>query len=120
MTPTPSPGDLARLWLKAWNTGDLDLLPLAPDFVHTSPFGRFEGAEEYLRVVEPMSRKSVVDIRVRDVLEGEDRAVITYWLETSAGVVEACDWIFVEGDRIREVNAYYDPTVNRAALEKDE
>ncbi|MFQ5552033.1 MAG: hypothetical protein ACE5FJ_12440, partial [Gemmatimonadales bacterium] len=87
------------------------------DFVHTSPFGRIEGAEEYLRIVEPMSRKSVRGITIKDVLEGEGRAAITYELETTAGIVEACDWIFVENDRIREVNAYYDSVTNRAALE---
>lgn len=82
---TESPGSLARSWLRAWDTGDLSLLRLAPDFVHTSPFGRIEGAEEYLRIVEPMSRKSVQGIDVKDVLEGEDRAAITYDVRTPAG-----------------------------------
>ena len=54
-----SPAEKAHTWLRAWATHDLSLLRLAPDFVHTSPFGRIEGAEEYLRIVEPMSRKSV-------------------------------------------------------------
>lgn len=114
-----SPGGLARTWLRAWDTHDLSLLRLAPDFVHTSPFGRIEGAEEYLRIVEPMSRKSVSRIRVRDVIEGEDRAAITYYLETPKGTVEACDWVFVENGLIREVNSYYDSVTNRAALEAD-
>ena len=113
-----SPSELARLWLHAWNTGQLDLLPLTVDFVHTSPFGRFEGADEYLRMVEPMSRASVRAITVRDVVEGPGRAVIAYDVETPRGRVEACDWIFVDGDRIREVKAYYDPTKNREALEE--
>jgi hypothetical protein len=112
-----SPASLARSWLRAWDTGDLSLLRLAPDFVHTSPFGRIEGAEEYLRVVEPMSRKSVRGITVRDVIEGEGRAAIAYELETPAGTVEACDWVFVENGRIREVNSYYDSVTNRAALD---
>lgn len=112
-----SPASFARTWLRAWDTDDLSLLRLAPDFVHTSPFGRIEGAEEYLRIVEPMSRKSVVGITVKDVIEGEGRAAITYELETPAGTVEACDWVFVEDGRIREVNSYYDSVTNRAALE---
>ena len=115
--PNESPGDLARTWLRAWDSGDLSLLRLTPQFVHTSPFGRIEGAEEYLRIVEPMSRKSVRGITVKDVLEGEGRAAITYDVETPAGTVEACDWIFVEDGRIREVNSYYDSVKNRAALE---
>ena len=112
-----SPEVLARMWLQAWDTHDLSLLRLAPDFVHTSPFGRIEGAEEYLRIVGPMSRKSVVAIRVKDVIAGEGRAAITYELETPAGTVEACDWVYVEDGLIREVNAYYDSVTNRAALD---
>ena len=112
-----SPASFARTWLRAWDTGDLSLLRLDPNFVHTSPFGRIEGAEEYLRIVEPMSRKSVLSITVRDVIEGEGRAAITYDLETPAGMVEACDWVFVENGLIREVNSYYDSVTNRAALE---
>ena len=64
-----------------------------------------------------MSRKSVRGITVKDVLEGEGRAAITYDVETPAGTVEACDWVFVEDGRIREVNSYYDSVKNRAALE---
>ena len=112
-----SPASMARTWLLAWDTGDLTLLELAPHFVHTSPFGRIEGADEYLRVVEPMSRKSVVSIEVKDVIEDGDRAAITYELETPKGTVAACDWVFVEGDRIREVYSYYDSVTNREALE---
>lgn len=113
-----SPAEIARTWLRAWESGDLSLLHLTPDFVHTSPFGRIEGAEKYLRIVEPMSRQSVRGIKVRDVLEGEGRAAIVYDLETTAGTVEACDWIFVQDGRIREVNAYYDSTTNRKAMAK--
>lgn len=109
---------LARTWLRAWDTHDLSLLRLAPGFVHTSPFGRIEGAEEYLRIVEPMSRKTVVKITVTDVIGAEDRAAIAYELETPKGTVKACDWIFVENGRIQEVHSYYDSTVNRAVLEE--
>ena len=117
-----SPAELARTWLLAWESHDMDLLRsiLTPDFVHTSPFGRFEGSEDYLRVVEPMSRKSVIGIRIRDVIGSDDRAAVAYELETPAGTVESCDWIYVEDGRIREVNAYYDSTTNRAALEQGE
>lgn len=113
-----SPAQLARIWLRAWDIHDLSLLRLTPDFVHTSPFGRIEGADEYLRIVEPMSRKTVRKITVRDVIEGDGRAAITYELETPAGTVEACDWVYVKDGRIREVNSYYDSVTNRAALER--
>ncbi len=112
-----SPAEMAKTWLRAWDSGDLNLLRLAPDFVHTSPFGRFEGSQEYLRVVEPMSKKSVNSIHIKDVIEGDGRAAITYVVRTPAGDVEACDWVFVKDGLIVEVNAYYDSVTNREALE---
>ncbi len=115
-----SPAEIARTWLRAWDTGDLSLLKLTEDFVHTSPFGRIEGREEYMRIVEPMSKKSTVGITVRHVMEDGDQAVIAYELETKAGKVEVCEWVFVENGRIREINAYYDSTVNRKALDGED
>ena len=114
-----SPESLAQTWLRAWDTGNLGLLRLSPDFVHTSPFGRIEGAEEYLRVVEPMSAKTVVGITIKDVVSGKGRAAIAYELETPKGTVEACDWVFVEDGVIREVRSYYDSVVNRSVLEDE-
>ena len=64
-----------------------------------------------------MSRKSVESITVRDVIGGDNKAAIAYELETPKGTVEACDWVFVENGRIREVNSYYDSVVNRSVLD---
>lgn len=35
-----SPEEVARTWLRAWDTGDRSLLKLRPDFVHTSVTNR--------------------------------------------------------------------------------
>lgn len=112
-----SPAEMARIWLRAWDSGDLGLLGLAPDVVHTGPFVRIEGSEEYLRIIVPMAEKSVVRIAVKDVIEGQGRAAVTYELVTPAGRVEASDRVFVENGLIREVNAYYASSTNRKALE---
>ena len=45
------------------------------------------------------------------------RAAIAYVVETTAGPVEACDWVFVEDGRIRNVHSYYDSVTSRQALE---
>ena len=45
-----SPESLARTWLRAW--------------------------DEYLRIAEPMSRKTVNKITLRDVIGGENKAAI--------------------------------------------
>ncbi len=45
--------ELAVGWIEAWIRMDLEWLKerLAPDFVHTSPFGRLEGRDFYLEKV---------------------------------------------------------------------
>ena len=57
-------------------------------------------------------------LRLRAWDTGDGRAAITYEVETPAGTVEACDWVFVKDGLIREVNSYYDSVKNRAALER--
>lgn len=82
MTMTGGSADLAVQWIEAWVRMDLEWLRrrLAPDFVHVSPFGRLEGREHYLATVEPMARKSVMDLTVRDVIASENRAAV--WFRT--------------------------------------
>lgn len=107
---------LARAWIQGWIDGKPDDIPLADDFVHSSPFGTVRGRETYLEWVKPMAEKSVAGITIRDVIGAEGRAAITFDLETPAGIVPSCDWVFVADGTIREVNSYYDSTKNREAL----
>ena len=118
MTKSERSAELATGWIEAWKRMDMDWLRrrLAPDFVHVSPFGTLEGREPYLETVEPMARKSVVDLVVRDVVASGDRAVVRFENRTPNGVVETCDWVRVEGDRIREIRSFYDSAKVRELL----
>lgn len=93
---------------------------LAPDFVHVSPFGRFDGRDTYLAAIEPMARKSVMELEILDVVADDDRAVIRFNNKTPRGVVETCDWVRVEGGRIREVRSFYDTKRVRETLSAEE
>lgn len=114
--------ELARGWIEAWIRMDLDWLRrhLAPDFVHVSPFGRFEDRESYLAAVEPMARKSVVELGIKDVVASGDQAVIRFENRTPRGVVETCDWVSVEDGRIKEIRSFYDSVAVREVLSSDE
>lgn len=109
-------------WIEAWIRVDMGWLRrrLAPDFVHTSPFGRLEGRDAYLAAVEPMARKSVMELVVRDVLADGDRAAVWFENRTANGVVESCDWVTVEGDVIAEIRSFYDSAKIREVLTPDE
>lgn len=122
MTGTECSAELARGWIEAWGRLDMEWLRrnLAPDFVHTSPFGRLEGREPYLATVEPMARKSVMELRILGVLGGGAQAAIRFENRTAAGTVESCDWLRVEDGRIREVRSFYDPAAIRKVLAPEE
>lgn len=109
---------LAVGWIEAWIRMDMAWLRrwLAPDFVHVSPFGRFTDRESYLAAVEPMARKSVVTLTVTDVIASDEQAAIRFENHTPGGVVESCDWVRIEGDRIKEIRSFYDSARIRQVL----
>lgn len=114
-------GALARGWIEAWQRMDLDWLRanLTDDFVHTSPFGRLEGREHYLEVVVPAARKSVLELVIREVMAEDGRAAIWFENRTAEGAVDSCDWVFVEGDGIREIRSFYDTAGLRKLLPEE-
>lgn len=113
---------LATGWIEAWIRMDMDWLRsrLAPDFVHTSPFGRLEGREYYLDNVEPMARKSVQELRIIDVIADGNKAAVWFENHTPGGVIPSCDWVRVENGMIMEIQSFYDTTKVREVLSPDE
>lgn len=122
MTKSERSGELARGWIEAWTRLDLEWLRqrLAPDFVHVSPFGRFEDRESYLEAVEPMARKSVVDLTIKDVIASGNQAAVRFENKTPNGIVDSCDWVRVENDQIKEIRSFYDSTKIREVLSPED
>ena len=114
--------ELAVGWIEAWKRFDMDWLrrTLVPGFVHVSPFGRFDDRESYLAAVEPLARKSVSELTILETVATGDVAAIRFENRTARGVVETCDWVWVEGDSIREIRSYYDTAKVREVLSADE
>lgn len=118
MTTTERSAELAVLWIEAWIKMDMAWLRqhLTSDFVHVSPFGRLEGRDAYLATVEPMARKSVVELKVKDVIARGNRAAVWFENRTPTGIVDSCDWIRVENDMIKEIRSFYDSEAIRKVL----
>ncbi len=114
--------ELAVGWIEAWIKMDMAWLRqrLAPDFVHVSPFGRFEDRDSYLAAVEPMARKSVVELTVKEVIASENQAAVRFENRTPQGVVETCDWVRVENDHIKEIRSFYDSALIREVLSSED
>lgn len=122
MTPGEGSAVLAVGWIEAWIRMDMDWLRtrLAPDFVHISPFGRFDDRDSYLAAVEPMARKSVVELVIKDVLANADQAAVRFENRTARGVVETCDWVRVRNGLITEIRSFYDSATIREVLSPTE
>lgn len=118
MNESERSAELARGWIDAWTRLDMQWLRqrLVPDFVHVSPFGRLEGRESYLETVEPLARKSVMELAVKEVIATGDQAAVWFQNQTAGGVVETCDWIRVEDGRIKEIRSFYDSAPVREIL----
>ena len=122
MTRRERSAELATGWIEAWAERNMDWLrqKLAPGFVHVSPFGRFEGRESYLAAVEPLARKSVVELTILDVIASGNQAAIRFENATPKGVVESCDWLRIEHGRILEIRSFYDSARIREVLSPSE
>ncbi len=118
MTMSERTAELAVGWIEAWVRMDMAWLRqrLAPDFVHVSPFGRLEGRDSYLETVEPMARKSVMELKVKDVIASGNQAAVWFENRTHKGAVETCDWVRVENDVIQEIRSFYDSATIRETL----
>ena len=110
--------ELAMGWVEAWQRFDMEWLRqhLAPDFVHVSPLGRFDDRETYLAAAEPMARKSVTELVIRETIVDGDVAAIRFENRTPLGAVESVDWVRVEDGLIREIRSFYDSANIREIL----
>ena len=101
---------LARVWIERWNEGTPDLIPLAENFTHTSPFGRVEGRQTYLDWVKPLAKQNVTELRILRTLSSSNEAVIHFEMQTPKGSIQGCDWVVVEDGQITEIHSFYDAT----------
>ena len=99
---------LARLWIECWNQSRPDDIPLAENFVHTSPFGRVEGREVYLEWVKPLAAQNVAQLDIQRSMGTDDEAVVHFEMTTPTGVISVCDWVSVKDNEIVAVHSLYD------------
>jgi SnoaL-like domain len=101
---------LARAWIDGWNAGLPDDIPLAKNFVHTSPFGTVTGREKYLEWVRPMAAKNVTSLKIIRTLAGDGESAIWFEMMTPNGLVQVCDWVQTHNGEIIAITSFYDAT----------
>ena len=109
MTATLPP-PVAR-WFTCWSSGVIDDLPITDDFRHTSPFGTIESKSRYLEIVNK-NRESFLGNKLtvlKHIVDGND--VCVQFRQTRDDDPEfemnVCEWYVVDGDRIREIQSFY-------------
>lgn len=106
----PLPPPVAQ-WFACWNSGNVDELPITDDFRHTSPFGTIETKARYLDIVNK-NRKSFLGNKLTVLTQIVDGNVAcVQFLQTRdddpAFEMKVSEWYFLEGDRIREIESFY-------------
>lgn len=110
MADSNSAETLARVWIDRWNEGTPDLIPLAENLTHTSPFGRVTGRQTYLDWVKPMAKQNVTKLTILRTVSSSNEAAIHFEMQTPKGLIQVCDWIVVEKGQITEIHSFYDAT----------
>lgn len=107
---------LAHAWIQGWIDDCPDDIPLADDFVHTSPFGELTGRDHYLDTIKPASKRNVTKLTIRQTLGNDKEAVIRFDMETPKGTIPCVDWISIEGNRITRIHSFYDASLLRGSV----
>ncbi len=99
---------LAHAWIDGWNAGNPDEIPLAPDFMHSSPFGVVKGREKYLAWVKPLADKNVTTLTILKTLGGDGESAIWFEMGIPNGLVQCCDWVQTDNSEIVAITSFYD------------
>lgn len=108
--------ELVHTWFELWTTGDFEQLPLADNFIHTSPYGKVEGKERYLDLARANKEAFTGNtFDIHETLSDEKRACVRYTMISPTGRLNVSEWIYEENGLISEIIAYYNLQEERSA-----
>ncbi|MBB6521458.1 nuclear transport factor 2 family protein [Pseudoteredinibacter isoporae] len=97
-------------WFECWNSGNIEDLPIADDFTHTSPFGTIEGKKRYLEIVAKNKQDFLGNtlIVTKQITEGTHVCVQFEQSNKNTGLeMTVCEWYELEGDVIKSIRSFY-------------
>ena len=99
---------LVEEWFSKWEKGDFNHLPIAENFLHTSPFGTINGKREYLSLVEKNKDKFLgYKFNLLDEIYFENKACVRYSAIKGDFSLDVSEWYYIKNDLIEEIIAYY-------------
>ncbi len=102
---------VATAYFDAWKANDFDTMRslLADDVTFSGPLAQLEGAENYMKGIEGMSRITS-EISIRKVFVDGPDVLTWYDLHTTvAPPVPVANWLHVEDGKITSLRVAFDP-----------
>lgn len=101
---------VVKKWFRCWEKGNIEELPIADDFSHTSPFGTIKPKAKYLEIVGK-NRKDFLGNTLtvtQQIKEGSQVCVQFEQKNKNTGLeMTVCEWYVLEGDLIKEIRSFY-------------
>lgn len=101
---------LIEKWFQCWNSGEIDDLPIADDFIHTSPFGIIESKPRYMEIVNK-NRQDFLGNKlsvIKHICQGNQACVQFEQHNSNTGLqMTVCEWYELEGDVIKSIRSFY-------------
>ncbi|XOV78811.1 MAG: hypothetical protein ACFHVJ_18065 [Aestuariibacter sp.] len=108
MQDVNSAQSLVAFWFACWETGDIDSLPIAESFTHTSPFGKIDGKKAYLELVQQNLDKFLSHrFEIIDGLYEPEKACIRYLAIQTDFELAVTEWHYCKNGQIHDIVAYY-------------
>lgn len=105
------PASVAAACLEAWTTGDFATTRslLHDDISFAGPLGATEGADDYVRGVQGLSRIVKGAERRRVIADGDDVCIVYDLVtDTAAGTIPTAGWYHVRDGRIASIRVFFD------------
>ena len=97
-------------WFSCWRNGNVEDLPIADDFIHTSPFGTIESKSRYMEIVLKNKKDFLGNSLnvTRQIREGNQVCVQFEQKNENTGLeMVVCEWYHIEGSQIKEIRSFY-------------
>ncbi|MBT8256253.1 MAG: nuclear transport factor 2 family protein [Bacteroidia bacterium] len=100
---------LVDKWFEAWDSGELEKLPVSENFQHTSPFGTIDGKKAYLDLVlKNKSKFFGYSFHIHDAIYEANKACVRYTASQGEDFkLDVSEWYYAKNDLIEEIIAYY-------------
>lgn len=100
---------IVKQWFNKWETGDYLNLPIAENFVHTSPYGVINKKVNYLNLVKSNEEKFLgYKFEIQDELYLANKACVRYTASKGTFKLDVSEWYYMKNGLIEEIIAYYD------------